>query len=193
MVRAATMSRRMAERALGREQDLPEGSAPVPGAPRVRTVLRHSHIYQLISLLGFDYEEVRAQLREAAYAMRHNKFAVRFIGDFADRTTINPVMAVETERLTKEEHERELKRANDRRVRECIRLLGRIGLDFVRNPDHYEFRQIEDSAGYMREFVYHRLESLRDEEAYAALVEEQIEALEKADRARSDGGILTVD
>ncbi|MHC4593218.1 MAG: hypothetical protein ACYS8L_11080, partial [Planctomycetota bacterium] len=98
----------------------------------------HPHIYQCLTLLNHRFEEVRQAVAAEAWTLRHNQFTIRFLAYFATSTAINPFMAVETVRLTREENERRMRRAKDRRMREAVRLLGRIGVEYVEHPQDYD-------------------------------------------------------
>ncbi len=143
--------------------------------------LDHPHIYQYIFMLSKPYEEVRDSILDGLWLIRHKYFTVRFVSHFATRTEINPVMAAETARLSREEHERILTEQNNRRMRECTELLVRIGLDYVENTDHYaEELQPRD----MRRYVIHALELLREDERVGQIAQEGLDRIREADLAR---------
>ena len=108
----------------------------------------------------------------------------------ASKTSINPVMAVETVRLTREEHERQMRRANSLRMRECVDLLGRIGVDYLENREDYPLPRADDADDYMARYVVHPLESLSDEEGVADLASEALERMRAADAAVPGGPVL---
>ncbi|MFO8006835.1 MAG: hypothetical protein R6V05_03775 [Candidatus Brocadiia bacterium] len=154
--------------------------------------LDHPHIYQYISILGNRFGRVRRHVADGVWMLRHNVFAIRFLGEFAARANINPVMAVETVRLTREEHERMMRRANDRRMLECVRLLGRLGVDYVRNTDEYELTRAEEPNEFVRRYVVHTLETLEEDERVGAEATRALEQIRQADNARPGGPILSV-
>ena len=148
--------------------------------------LDHPHIYQYISLLNHRFEGVRQSVGEGVWLLRHNKFAIRFVSLFATKTTINSTLAVETLRLTKEENEREMRHANNRRMREAVAILGRIGVDYVQNSADYAFAD-EDPDEFVGDFVLGALQGVADEEWIADLVAEALENLRRADLAQPGG------
>ncbi len=151
----------------------------------------HPHVYQYISLLGSRFDDLRSSASEGVWLLRHNYFCVRFLSYFASKTAINPVMAVETIRLTREEHEREMRHANARRMRECVQLLGRVGVDYVRNRDDYPLPQADDADEYVRKYVVHALEVLTDDERVGDLAQQALAAITEADSASPAGHSLT--
>jgi len=148
----------------------------------------HPHIYQYLSLLGDPVEGVREEVAKGAWLFRGNKFGIRFLSYYGTKTAINPVMAVETVRLTKEEHERKMRRENSDRLRASIELLGRIGADYALNSAEYDLG-VRDQDAYMRTFVVHALQQLKDERSVGALAEQALDAVRQAD-ARRPGGRL---
>ncbi len=155
--------------------------------------LDHPHIYQYISLLRHRDNQIRQQIAEGVWLIRHRYYTIRFLGEFAARTTINPVMAAETVRLTRDEHERLMQRANARRVKECLRLLIRVGLDYLQNREQYELPRAEDPDAYMRRYVVHNLEILSEEEDVEQFAEDGLERLRQADRQAPGGPVLFVE
>jgi len=153
---------------------------------KTNTFLDHPHIYQYISMLDNGFDDVRGQIIEGVWLLRHNRFVIRFTAYFATKTTVNPFMAVETLRLTKEEHERELRRANERRMEEAIALLGRIGVDYVQHPDDYKSvdKAPED---YMRRFIVSALSEVVDEPVIGPPARKALDEIRAADLARSGG------
>jgi hypothetical protein len=155
--------------------------------------LDHPHIYQYLILLQHRFDAVRDEVREGAWMMRHREYCVRFLGVFANRTAINPVMAVETVRLTKEEHERLMRRQNQRRLHEAVRLLGRIGSDYVRYPAEYEIRDVAEADAFMRKWVVYALEAVAEEEELKAEVAEALEEISQAEEQRPGPPILLLE
>ncbi len=154
--------------------------------------LDHPHIYQYLSLLEHRFEEVRQQVAEGIWLLRHDRdageFVIRFTSYFATKTAINSSLAVATMRLTREENERQMRRANGRRMREAVRLLGRIGVDYIQNPDAYAI-DVRKPGEFVQTQTVGALESVADEETIADLVAEALAAMRQADMARP-GGLL---
>jgi len=151
--------------------------------------LDHPHIYQYLSLLNHRFSGVWEQTAEGAWLLRHNQFTIRFLSFFATKTTINPFLAVETLRLTREEHEREMRRANIRRMRRAVALLGRIGVDYIQNRDAYE-TIVRDPDEFVRRFVVGALVEVADEESIADLVEAALADMRAADASRPGGPLF---
>ncbi len=142
--------------------------------------LDHPHIFQYLTLLGYQYDPVRQQVEEGAWELRHSRFTIIYLSEFVRTTTINPVMAVETERLTKEEHERQMTEQNTLRRREAVTLLGKIGLDYIANRGAYGFGQ-RNKDEFIREYLTHTLEEAAEDEAVADLVAPALQKLHEAD------------
>jgi hypothetical protein len=109
----------------------------------------HPHIYQCVSLLGYRHDPrspelhkgVRDEIARAVVALqRHNRFVITHLAEFASRTAINPVMAVETERLTASEHARQMNWVNEERLRRCIAQLHDAFADYLQNADEFHFK-----------------------------------------------------
>lgn len=146
--------------------------------------LDHPHIYQYLTLLGKRFDDVRQTITDGIWLIRTRYYTIRFLSYFASKTSINPVMAVETVRLTREEHERLMRAANNRRVRESVQLLIRIGLDYMANAEQYA-EQVDDAA--VRRYIIHTLETLKDDERVAELVTDGLAQLRQADRDNPGG------
>ena len=142
--------------------------------------LDHPHIFQYLTLLGYQYDPVRAEVEQGAWDLRHSRFTVIYLSEFVRTTTINPVMAVETERLTKEEHERQMNEQNTLRRREAVTLLGKIGLDFIAHRGDYDFG-LGSKDEFVREHITHTLEEAAEDEAVADLVAPALKDLRQAD------------
>jgi len=149
--------------------------------------LDHPHIYQYLTLLGHSDEEVRQTVAEGVWLLRHRYFTMRFLGVFASMTAINPVMAVETVRLTRAEHERQMRARNDRRLDEVVRLLGQLGVDYLKDSASYSER---DTPEVVRKYVVHSLESLIDDDRVSDQVAKALDELKKTDRDRPGGPLL---
>jgi hypothetical protein len=152
--------------------------------------LDHPHIYQYLSLLSHRFQGVRDQTARGAWLLRHNQFTIRFLSLFAKKTTINPFMAVETLRLTREEHEREMRRANVRRMRLAVELLGKIGVDYVQHTDDYHLK-VPDPEAFVGKQVVGALTEVADEESIADVVEKALDDLAAADAARPGGPLYS--
>ncbi len=151
--------------------------------------LDHPHLYQYMSLLQHPFEEVRQQVAQGCWALRYNRFAFMFLSEFATRTAINPSMAVETARFTREEHEREMAKANRRRIQEAIDLLARVTIDYLQDPGPYVLN-VADDDDFVRKQVVGRLQEIVDEETVGHLAEAALQRVREVDMARPDGPIL---
>ena len=145
--------------------------------------LDHPHVYQYLTLLGYELDPVRKNVVEGAWQLRHNPYVSIYLAEFVRTTTINPVMAVETERLTKEEHERQMNAQNTLRRRESVSLLARIGMDYIKHPAQYSFG-VTDTDEFVREHITHTLEEVADDETVSDLVVPALKALHEADAQR---------
>jgi hypothetical protein len=144
--------------------------------------LDHPHIYQYLAMLDSRYPEVREQVSRGAWDLRHNRFTIRFLSYFATKTAINPFMAVETVRMTREENERAMRRSNLRRMREAIRVLGEIGVDYMASPDDYDLG-VAEPDNFVRKWVVAALYEIADEDAISDVVGEALSELREADQS----------
>ena len=95
-----------------------------------RKFIDHPPIYVMVRMLDHRHEPVRRSMAECARLLRKSRFTIEYLAAAAKQDTINPVMAVETETMTQEEHEAVLMEANRRRRREAVRLLTEIALEW---------------------------------------------------------------
>jgi hypothetical protein len=160
-------------------------------APDEKLFVDHPHIYQYVSLLGYRYEmdhpekfeEVRNLIIEGVYALRHRKFTLYFLRLFGRKTAINPVMAVETERLTKEQHEREMREANDERVRNAQKLMVRVFRDYLQSPADYldeddpQFDTQEEVQDYIRAKLIHPMQDLIEDPTFGQHARDQLKTM----------------
>lgn len=148
--------------------------------------IHHPLLFELSTLLGSPYPEVRKGVAESLLLFRYHKHVVIFLGKQALRSHVNPVMAVETARLTKEEHERKLEAENLRRRIESISLMTRIQVDYCKRP--YELigvhaRDIYDlpeSRKIMNDNVVVTLRALTDDPKVHDEVTRALAAIEAA-------------
>lgn len=159
--------------------------------PEERMFVDHPHVYQYVSLLGYRkdpkrpdrFKEVRELVADGVFAMRHRKFVLYFLREFSRKTAINPVMAVETERLTKEEHEREMRQINDERVVQSQRLMERIFVDYLANKGDYQFKDLdteEERDEYVRAKLVHAMQDLVEDLKFGATAREHLRAMREA-------------
>jgi len=97
-----------------------------------RIFIDHPPIYVMIRLLDHRHKPVRESMAKCVMLLRKNRFTIEYLADAAKQATVNPVMAVETETMTQEEHEVLLIEANKRRRREAVKLLTEIALEWCR-------------------------------------------------------------
>lgn len=110
----------------------------VPIVAREKTRVDHPHLWDLVRLLDMDDEQVRQSVSGAVLALKERKYILIYLSEFLERAAINPVMAVETRRLSKAEHEEELKEELLRRRLASLDVLRQIGLDYCREPFQIE-------------------------------------------------------
>jgi hypothetical protein len=152
--------------------------------------LDHPHIYQYCSLLDHRFPQAREDVAAGIWLLRHSQFTVRFLSYFATKTAVNPFMAVETLRMTREEREREMRKLNNVRMREAVVLLGRIGVDYIEHPEQYKLA-VADPNDFMRKTIVSALTEVEDEPVIADVVAEALQNIQRADQSRSGGSLLT--
>jgi hypothetical protein len=96
--------------------------------------LDHPVINNLTRLLRERHKPARDNLKKAVFRLRYRKYTLLFLKDLIAKDRINPVMAVETKRLTKDEHEQLLRRQNHRRRVAIIDVIGDIVADYCETP-----------------------------------------------------------
>jgi hypothetical protein len=152
--------------------------------PEEQPRLDHPHIYQYLSLLDSRFPRVRQETAAGAWVLRHNRFTIMFLSDFAAKTTVNPFMAAETLSLTADEHEREMSKANVRRMREAIGLLARIGCDYMADRKDYlsdPTFSVADPDELIRRNVVAAIYEVSDEDDVADVAGKALAELKQAD------------
>jgi hypothetical protein len=164
--------------------------------PEEKLFVDHPHIYQYLSLLGYRYEigapekfeGVRELVYDGVYAMRRRKFTLYFLRYFGRKTAINPVMAVETERLTKEQHEREMRETNSERVRNAQKLMTDVFADYLDNPEAYidkedpQFDGAAEVQDYVRAKLIHPMQDLIEDPTFGEHARQQLEKMRQLAR-----------
>ncbi len=103
--------------------------------------LDHPVLWDLVRLLQEAHRPARENIAEAVFQLREQHFTLIFLSQFIQKDAINPMMAVETPRLTNDEHEELLKEENLRRRLACIDVAQRIALAYCEEP--FTIRKIE--------------------------------------------------
>jgi len=97
-----------------------------------RMFLDHPPRYVMIRLLESPYKPVQDRMADCVMLINQNKFTIEYLAEAAKESSVNPVMAVETATMTKQENEALLREDNIRRRRKAIELLTAIALDWCR-------------------------------------------------------------
>jgi len=156
----------------------------------------HPHIYQCVSLLGYRYDPrtpalhvgVRDEIAQAIVALgRHNRFVITHLAEFASHTAINPVMAVETERLTASEHGRQMNWENEERLRRCIDQLQTTFADYLENAGEFKFkgpiRSDSERDAFIRKTVVGTLRSLSEDRTVGDAATAALKAMKQMEGA----------
>jgi hypothetical protein len=142
--------------------------------------LDHPHIWDIVNLLQEGYEPARASLARTAYALRNRRFTLIYLSQFVLKDHANPVMAVETPRLTKEEHEQLLERENHRRRLECIKLLREIGKAYYAEPFKIKHLPEADQDEFVRLKVVRTLEDVLQDRAVGKVAQEALDDIKES-------------
>ena len=94
----------------------------------------HPDIWDMAQMLEERHDPARKNLMEAVSLLKERRFTFLYLSQFIQRATVNPVLAMETTRLTKDEHETLLIQQNHRRRAACIEVLERIATDYCNKP-----------------------------------------------------------
>jgi hypothetical protein len=167
--------------------DVLEEGASRLAADRAR--VPHPTLYSLTHLLGYEYPAVRERVGSAVLDLDYHKQLIEFLAKQATRQHVNPVMAVETAKLTKEEHERKLNAQNVRRRAASIELLGRVKIAFCKKPwellgvHKRDVVSVSEARELVEEQTVKTLEALREDPQ----VSEQVGAVLKRIEAECGG------
>ncbi|MBS3763831.1 MAG: hypothetical protein KGZ25_11085 [Planctomycetes bacterium] len=116
--------------------------------------LDHPEMWDMVQLLDEPYPGAREQLRDAVFRLRKHKYILIYLKQFIRKDSINPVMAVETTRMTQDEHEALLRRENYRRRLACIAVVGRIVRDYCKQP--FDIKGVDLNRAEQREYFKER-------------------------------------
>jgi len=114
---------------------------------------------------------VRQSFAEACLVLKGRKYIWIFLAKFIQSEEVNPVMAVETARLTKDAHERLLREELRRRRIACIQVLGDLGVQYYREPFGILGVEKAEQPLFVQQSVVGALESVledKDQEVAAA-------------------------
>jgi len=142
--------------------------------------LDHPELWDLVSLLHERCPEARRNLMEIVYTLRARKFTLVYLREFILKDSVNPVMAVETARLTKSEHEELLREENHRRRIACIELARRIALDYCAEPFQIQGVQAEGSKDFFKANILRPLEAVVEDKEVGTYAQAALDALEQA-------------
>ena len=146
----------------------------------------HPHLWDMVRFLDHRSPEVGAIIAEASRIMKGRKYIFVFLSEFIQRREVNPVMAVETARLTKHDHER-LLREDLRRLRLAgIEVLADIGAAYYREPFDIQGVEKDAQAAFVGERVIGTLESMLEDKD-KEIADRAQEALDAVNEVRSVG------
>ena len=139
--------------------------------------LDHPHIWDLVNLLHARHPEARNNLAKAVRTLEGRKYTLIYLREFVLRDQINPVMAVETVRLTKDEHEQLLREENVLRRLMSIELLEQIGKDY--RARKFEIQGIDPAERdkFVKEKVFSTLEAVLQDKQVGARAQKALDDL----------------
>jgi len=139
--------------------------------------LDHPELWDLVRLLQERYPPARENLAEAVFVLRRRKFLLAYLREFITKDAINPVMAVETTRLTKSEHEELLREHNRRRRLACIDVARRIALDYCAEP--FDIRGVEPAQEdeFFTDTIIRSLEAAAEDEDVGPKAQQALDAI----------------
>ncbi len=148
--------------------------------------LDHPELWDLVRLLYMSHQPARRNLAETIFVLRTRRFILIYLSQFLLKDTINPVMAAETARLTKSEHEALLRDENLRRRLACIELAGRIALDYCREP--FEIRGIEEPEReeLFKDRIIRALQAVIEDEEVGKQAQQILDAIPDACKEHSE-------
>jgi len=145
------------------------------------TFLDHPEIWDMVRLLHEPYAPARRNMAEIVYVLRNRKYVFIYLSEFIKKDTINPVMAVETARLTKDEHEQLLRRQNHTRRLAAIEVVERIATDYCRNPFEMEnLQEGQDQDKIFKEKTIQTLESVLEDEDVGSQAQQALKSIREA-------------
>lgn len=151
----------------------------------------HPVVWDIVRFLDHPYKEVRDPFAKACLVLMKRKYVVIHLSDFIRRKDVNPVMAVETTRLTKSDHERELRHELQRRRLASIGVLKDIGVAYYTEPFNVQGVEPDKQRAFIDQRVIGALESVLDDRdgEVAALAQHALDEVRAARRtAEGDAG-----
>ena len=139
----------------------------------------HSHLWDLLRLLDYRDDAARRSIAEAVMSLKGRKYALAYLAEFILKDSVNPVMAVETARLTKDEHEQLLGRENYRRRLNCIEVAWRLAIQYCRQPFEIEGVPKEKQAAFFRLQVIGSIEAVAEDKEVGRAASEALQELQQ--------------
>jgi len=140
----------------------------------------HPDLYVLVRMLDEAHEPAQQHIGQAILVLRRRKYTLAYLGQFLLKDTIRSAMAVETARLTADEHEELLKVKNRRRREACLELMRQIALDYFREP--FTIRRVPShmQEEYFKDNIIVPMQSVRGDKEIGGRAEEVLSELQQA-------------
>ena len=152
------------------------------------TSLDHPPLYDLVRFLGDHSDVMRQRMAQSVLLLRQRKYVVIYLSQFLLMDSVNPVMAVETPRLTKDEHEELLAQELTRRRLACLDVLLELGLQYCREP--FTFQGIDPDPSkqekFFRDEVLGTFEVLLKDKQLGSRAEKALDELRKVCAKQSE-------
>ncbi len=164
---------------MGRRR-LTEGLSHVAGIIEQQDIfVDHPHLWDLLRLLDHRDDVARRFIADAVVCMRGRKYTLIYLAEFILKDSVNPVMAVETARLTKDEHEQLLAQENRRRRLSCIEVARRIALEHCQRPFQIKGVTQEKQAAFLKDRVIGSLEAVAEDKQVGPRASEVLRELQQ--------------
>ena len=139
----------------------------------------HPHLWDLTRLLDLRDKQARDYIAQAVLDLKQRKYTLIYLSEFTRKAAINPVMVVETRRLSKAEHEEELKAELLTLRLASLELLRQIGLQYCRQPFDIEGVQADEQSEFFKTRVIGTLVSIEKDKTHEEIRERAVKACDQ--------------
>lgn len=139
----------------------------------------HPEVWEVIRLTQHRHPPARDNMKDAVFALRNRKYCHIFLSNFLLKTAINPVMAVETVRLTKDEHEQQLRAENHRRRMACLEVARDIAKTYCTKPFPIDEVPKQEEPEFFRNHIIEPMETLLEDDDVGAKARQMLDSIDE--------------
>ena len=142
--------------------------------------LDHPNIWDLVRMLDERYEPASRHIVRALITLKANKYTISYLSEAVLRAGVNPVMAVETAKLTKNAHEQLLKEEQLRRRLASLEVMREIARTYCRKEFSIQGVEPGGQDKFFKEKVIRTLKTLINDKQVGERAGAIVDELRKA-------------